>query len=234
MTPAARLYELQLLDSRLSTLERTLAGLDDGAHLRALTEQARGQEEAAAADLRTKQARLRDLELELQTTVDKAHKIEQEMYSGRITNPKELSAMQDDVQSLGRRRRKIEDEMLELMVETERLTQDLGTLEAQRQMRERELEEHLVNYQTHTRTLSDELAAARAQREVKAVEMEPVLLRRYERIRERREGIAVAAVTDGICGGCHVAIPEGRVAEILEGDRIFTCEECGRILYVKP
>jgi predicted nucleic acid-binding Zn-ribbon protein len=227
------LYELQVIDSRLTQLERTLAGLDDSARLRTLAEQVRAEEEAAAADLKAKQARLRTLELGLQTTVDKSRKIEQDLYSGRIGNPKELTAMQDDVASLGRQRRRSEDEMLALMEETEQLAKTVGTLEAQRQARERELEEYLVQYQAHARTLAAEFETLRGTRETKAAEIDRDLLRRYERLRPRKEGVAVAAVTQGICEGCHVAIPEGRAAEILEGTRVFTCEECGRILYVQ-
>lgn len=222
-----------MLDTQLTQLERTLAGLDDGGRLRVLVEQARAEEEAAAADLKVKQARLRSLEFELQTTVDKARKIEQDLYSGRVGNPKELTAMQEDVASLGRQRRRIEDEMLALMEETEQLANAVGTLEAQRQGRERELEEYLAQYQTHTRTLAGQLETLRGTREAKAAEIDPDLLRRYERLRPRKDGVAVAAVIGGVCEGCHVAIPEGRAAEILEGQRLFTCEECGRILYVQ-
>lgn len=222
-----------MLDSQLTQLDRTLAGLDDGTRLRALVDQSRAEEEAAGADLKAKQAHLRTLELELQGAVEKARKIEQELYSGRVGNPKELTAMQEDVASLGRQRRKTEDEMLALMEEIEQLTASVGTLEAQRQARERELEEHLVQYQGHLRTMAAQLDDLKSVREAKAAEIDADLLRRYERLRPRKDGVAVAAVVRGICEGCHVAIPEGRVAEILEGARIFTCEECGRILYVQ-
>lgn len=222
-----------MLDSQLTQLDRTLAGLDDGTRLRALVDQSRAEEEAAGADLKAKQAHLRTLELELQGAVEKARKIEQELYSGRVGNPKELTAMQEDAASLGRQRRKTEDEMLALMEEIEQLTASVGTLEAQRQARERELEEHLMQYQGHLRTMAAQLDDLKSVREAKAAEIDADLLRRYERLRPRKDGVAVAAVVRGICEGCHVAIPEGRVAEILEGTRIFTCEECGRILYVQ-
>lgn len=232
MTAARQLYALQQLDSRLARLERTLAALDDGTQLRTLAEQARAEEEAGSAELKTGQARLKDLELELQSVVDKARKLEADMYSGRIGNPKELSAMQEDVGALGRQRRRIEDEMLSLMEVGEQLAKDVGTIEAQRQSRERELDEHLAQYQAHTHALTEEIAATRVERDTRAGEVDPDLLRRYERLRERKEGLAVAAVVQGICEGCHVAIPEGRVADIVEGRRLYTCEECGRILYV--
>ncbi|MDQ7844045.1 MAG: C4-type zinc ribbon domain-containing protein [Armatimonadota bacterium] len=226
------LYELQVLDSHLSRLERALAALDDGARVQELAERAAAEEAAVTAERRAKQSRLQDLELELQSVVEKRRRIEQDLYSGRIGNPKELSAMQADVDLLGRQRQRLEDEMLALMDELERLDERSGVLALQRQARQRELEDHLLRHQEQARAITAEIAAVRRAREAKAAAIDPEVLRRYERLRQRKDGVAVAAVTHGICEGCHVAIPEGRVAQILEGERLYTCEECGRILYV--
>lgn len=233
MTPIRRLYDLQLLDTRLARLEAALAGLDEGSALRAQVEQTRTDEEAMRADLHARQARLLALELELQSTVEKATKMERDLYSGRISNPKELAAMQQDIQALGRQRQRTEEEMLTLMEQIETLSQQLQTLEAGRQARERDLDEHLEEYRTQTRTLTAEIESLRKQREAAAAETDAELMRRYERLRGRKEGVAVAAVVKGICEGCHVAVPEAKQNEILEGDRLVTCEGCGRILYAE-
>lgn len=233
MTTVSRLRDLQLLDSRISYLEGVLASLDDGSALRTQVDQARADEESGRAELHGKQSRVRSLELELQAAAEKAAKVERDLYSGRITNPKELSAMQEDVQALGRQRQRLEDEILTLMEEVEQLLERVRTLEAQRATRERSLDEHLEEYHTSRKTLAADLESVRAQRESLAAEIDADLLRRYDRLRSRKDGVAVVEVVGGICGGCHVAIPEGRVAELVEGDRIYTCEECGRILYAK-
>ena len=120
MTRIRTLYELQLIDTQIARLEAALAALDDGTTLRGRVQQAHAVEETARSDLQAGQARLRDLELELQSTVGKATKVEGDLYSGRISNPKELRAMQEDVEALGRQRQRIEEEMLTLMEEVER------------------------------------------------------------------------------------------------------------------
>ncbi len=226
------LYELQLVDTRIARLEASLAALDDGSVLRTQAEQARSTEEAARADMQERQTRLRDLELELQSTVGKAGKVEQDLYSGRIANPKELRAMQEDVEALGRQRRRIEDEMLTLMEEVEGLLEHVRALEAERQAKERALDEHLEEYATHHRALTVELETARRQREAMAAETDPDLLRRYERLRSRKDGVAVTAVNGSICGACHMAVPEALLTAAEGSDDVHTCEDCGRILYV--
>jgi predicted nucleic acid-binding Zn-ribbon protein len=130
VTRIERLYELQQIDSRIGRLETSLATLDDGSSLRAQLAQAHSAEETLRAEVGGRQARLRDLELELQTTAAKAAKVEKDLYSGRISNPKELRAMQEDVEGLGRQRQRLEDEILTLMEEIERLGEQLRTLEA--------------------------------------------------------------------------------------------------------
>src|SRR3990170_6039643 len=233
MLSVEQLYALQRIDSRLTTLHRTLDALDPGKSLEALLEQVRSAEEATATQLRETQARLRDLELSLSSTAEKTKKLEQDLYSGRIGNPKELSAMQEDVAALGRQRQRIEDKMLALMEDTERLARDLGTLEAQRAARERELEDHLTQYRSHNRAMEDELTSLHAKREAQVAEIAPELMRRYERLRERKDGLAVAQVLNhGICEGCHVKIPDRLYADLQETGDLRTCEECGRILYV--
>ena len=233
MLPVEQLYALQRMDTRLATLRRALDALDPGKSLEALLEQVRSAEEVTATQLRETQARLRDLELSLSSTAEKTKKLEQDLYSGRIGNPKELSAMQEDVAVLGRQRQRIEDKMLALMEDTERLARDLGTLEAQRAARERELEDHLTQYRSHNRAMEDELTSLHAKREAQVAEIAPELMRRYERLRERKDGLAVAQVLNhGICEGCHVKIPHRLYADLQETGDLRTCEECGRILYV--
>lgn len=235
MTTIERLYELQRLDSRLVQIESTLAALDDGTGLRGQVDGRRLNAETAQTDLHAKQARLRSLELELQSTTAKAHKMEQDLYSGRIANPKELAAMQEDVQVLGRQRQRLEDEVLTLMEDIEQVLGQIRTLEGSLKDGQRDLDEHLMTYRTRQEALTAELEVVRAERAARLAEIDAALLRRYELLRDRRGGVAVAMVVRGICEGCHVAIPERRLAQLLdpEGDRIFTCEGCGRILYAK-
>ncbi|HEV8353303.1 MAG TPA: C4-type zinc ribbon domain-containing protein [bacterium] len=233
MIPAERLYRLQQADSRLQRLESDLAGLDDGSAAQVQADQARAEEQQARADLHAKQSNLRDLELELQSTVGKAHKVEADLYGGRVSNPKELTALQDDLRSLGRQRERLEDEALGLMEEIETLLKGIHQLEERREAADAALATHLQDLRRRNDTLVVDIETLRAQREHLAREVDEDLLRRYERLRERKGGVAVSAVVGGVCDACHYAIPEGRVDKVLEGPDLYACDQCGRILYVK-
>ena len=61
-------------------------------------------------------------------------------------------------------------------------------------------------------------------------ELDRNLLKRYEKIRSARDGIAVVAIQGENCGGCFTTIPPQVINEAKKGDRILTCESCGRII----
>jgi predicted nucleic acid-binding Zn-ribbon protein len=76
-------------------------------------------------------------------------------------------------------------------------------------------------------TGSDELKKAR---EELAASISRPLLSRYERLRAKLKR-AVVPVKNDICLGCFLRQPTSRAAKGREDDQIFTCENCGRMLY---
>ncbi|MBI1306768.1 MAG: hypothetical protein GC181_09155 [Bacteroidetes bacterium] len=59
---------------------------------------------------------------------------------------------------------------------------------------------------------------------------DPKLLKAYERIRKSvLNGIAVAPVLRGSCGGCFAKIPPQLQSDIRQRKKIVICEHCGRI-----
>ena len=56
------------------------------------------------------------------------------------------------------------------------------------------------------------------------------LLKAYERIRKNVfNGLAVAPVLRGSCGGCFAKIPPQLQSDIRQRKKIVICEHCGRI-----
>ncbi len=57
------------------------------------------------------------------------------------------------------------------------------------------------------------------------------LLKRYEFIRQRRNGTAIAQVVEGVCTGCHMNILPQQFIDLQKGVEILQCPHCQRILY---
>ena len=119
MSRSRVLYQLQQTDIELETIARRLAEIDASIGESAALRQARQEVVAAEAELHSRHARATDLDLEVRSLGERIQADEQKLYSGRVTSPKELSSLQDDVASLKRWRNKKEEEQLEAMLAEE-------------------------------------------------------------------------------------------------------------------
>jgi predicted nucleic acid-binding Zn-ribbon protein len=62
-------------------------------------------------------------------------------------------------------------------------------------------------------------------------ETDPDLLKRYNTLKEKRNGVAVVLVKNEGCQGCYVNIPPQMYNEVQKNKEIILCPNCHRILY---
>jgi predicted nucleic acid-binding Zn-ribbon protein len=135
----------------------------------------------------------------------------------------EMDTKKIEVEGLEDKILKTLEEDQELENELQVLTEDIKKFESQLKEYEKELEE------ISSLTAKEENKLLK-EREKIAKNIEPRIFKQYERIREAKEGIAVAPIKKSSCGGCFSAIPPQKIVEIREMNRLYTCEYCGRIL----
>jgi predicted nucleic acid-binding Zn-ribbon protein len=72
------------------------------------------------------------------------------------------------------------------------------------------------------------------QRNAAAALVPESLLKRYEKLRPLKQGIAIAGVVDGnTCGGCRMGLPSSVVGLVHEGSAVILCDNCERMLVDK-
>jgi predicted nucleic acid-binding Zn-ribbon protein len=79
--------------------------------------------------------------------------------------------------------------------------------------------------------VEEKLRQLEARRAEAAKVVEPSLLSRYENIKKRRAGVAVAPVVGMACKGCHRNIPPQLAIILQRANSIETCPNCHRIIY---
>jgi predicted nucleic acid-binding Zn-ribbon protein len=57
------------------------------------------------------------------------------------------------------------------------------------------------------------------------------VMRRYEMIRNKRQGIGVAAIDNGTCSGCFVVLAPQQVIAVQRAEELAQCPRCQRFLY---
>jgi predicted nucleic acid-binding Zn-ribbon protein len=230
VSQASLLYRLQTLDlgiaqrrARLQEIEIVL-GQDEAVR------GARQRFEAADSALKPWQTRVRDLDLEIKSLAQKIQQTDRSLYSGKITNPKELQDMQEDIASLKRRQSQLEDELLEAMMKSEE--GQTAVAEAQRQLNEAQAAwaGSQVDLLDEKQRLEKEVADWQAQRQQAAAAVDLASLSKYEALRPKKRGQAVALLKGDSCVLCGVEQTSRIVQQVRQGTQLIYCESCGRIL----
>jgi uncharacterized protein len=126
----------------------------------------------------------------------------------------------------------IEDRMIVLMEETEALDRKVKANEKESAELDSETTRKVEMLENEQKELEAAIAVRKQQRETTAAAIPAELLKRYERVRANKGGIAVATVRKERCSGCLSPIPAQRIVEVDRQDRLYLCEACGRILIV--
>ena len=84
---------------------------------------------------------------------------------------------------------------------------------------------------TELTALLERLAGERA---VLVAAMDTQLLKMFEQVARKRNGVAVAEARDGICTICHVRLRPQVFNNVRRNDAIVQCDSCQRILYFVP
>lgn len=173
------------------------------------------------------------LEDEIASIEAKVVELDKKLYSGTVSSPRELQAMQADIESLKRHQAELEDKVLDAMEEREPLDADLGRQHAERAKLDDEaitLRARIAEAETD---IDAELETLEDVRRESAARLPGELSTLYEQLRAKLGGVGAARLEPGgRCGGCHLTLPATEVASIKRGpvDAIVQCDQCGRIL----
>lgn len=179
-------------------------------------------------ELGRQQKRLDD---EIASITAKRTAVNDALYSGTVTNARELQDMSEEIEALSRRITHLEDQDLEVMEQLEPVDARLGELAEERAR----LTEALTAAELHLTAAETELAVEldqeTASRDTAAAAVPAALLAEYDTLRGGRGGIGVARLIGTQCGGCHLTLSAMEAARIRKHpEEVTHCEECGRLL----
>jgi predicted nucleic acid-binding Zn-ribbon protein len=143
----------------------------------------------------------------------------------------EYRAMLKEIAYKEDQRDKTETRLLEGLELIEAKTQALAALDLEIREQQAILAREDEKVKTQLKELKKELAGLEKQRGGLRKGMPAQLIKRYEFIRERRNGTAIAPVREGVCLGCNMNILPQQFIDLQKGDEILQCPHCQRILY---
>jgi Zn-ribbon protein, possibly nucleic acid-binding len=225
------LRELQAIDSYIDRLRQELNQLDSGERIRAKLEQTRQRMEDIKQRYEASYAAAAEQERRLQELDERIRRAEAELYSGRITNPRELQLMQQEIENAKKTRDELDLQMLQLWETLENMKRDIDASERDLRQIERFYEAHMEDYRQRKSALEGEIAFNEQEREKLAQQIDPEVRQRYQTLRERLGGIAVAVVEQKACSVCHTLLTPYTLKRLETEEALITCESCGRLLY---
>lgn len=233
MSKQKNIYELQLIDSAIDKMNKQKEELPQNKELHELEQKLSKLEAVLSNQSEMFAAASREqnkIEGELGLLIEKIKKEEGRLYSGTVSNPKELKAIQDEVEVLGRKRDQQETTLLESIEKVD--TVGGTTLKFKRAQDDFKVSAVKMRQEIDgtTRDIEARLQIEKAKRP-RAMEKIPAdLLELYEQIRKEKHGVAVAKLEENTCLGCHLELPAHEAAAMTNLDDVWRCPHCRRIL----
>lgn len=224
------LLKLQVIDYDIGELERSKEYLPDMmGNLKHEISDAQTKLDAVTSELEEAKIRQKNLELEVSSKEAELQKFQQQMMS--IKTNKEYDALVGQIDSVKESISSFETELLELIdriAELEKLMveyrEKVSHVEENNNKQLQILQDKIANIGN---TMSGKMTY---RTEVSSAIPKPILTI-YERVRKGKGGTVVVVVKRRACGACYKALTPKKVQEIKKGDRILTCDNCGRIMF---
>lgn len=233
MSDSTKLYEIQKVDILWEKVRRRLAQLRASLAESDELKAARQLLTVAEQENQRWQTQQRSAELEAQALVARIGVTEQQLMSGQVRNPKELASLQSSLEALRRQRDSVEEQGVAALLHVEESLKQVEQQRKNTQTIERKWAASQTELLTEEAKLKKAFVQCKRQRESMAEALGPVLLKRYEDLRQRKAGVAVAAIEREMCSACHVKVPTGVIsAARSQGSDFVFCTSCARILVV--
>ncbi len=229
--PFQHLWALQQLDNEFRTLNEKLSQIPSRVtDLKKAAAAIKAELDQAKTDIIEHKKQYKLSEVELKATEEKVAGYSVQLYSAKTNE--QYKAFLKEIETQKKLKNSIEDRMIVLMEETEALDRKVKENEKNGAELDAETTRKVEMLENEKQELEAAIATRQQQREATAAAIPADLLKRYERVRASKGGIAVATVRKERCSGCMSPIPAQRVLEVDRQDRLYLCEACGRILIV--
>ena len=170
----------------------------------------------------------KELEIELEEGNTKKDRFKHQL--NQVKSNREYEALQHEITALEEKNSALEDKILEIMDGSEQITRKITAEEEALKTETSRVAEERAKLDKEQGDLAQKIAIKADERKRLVMDLDEPLLKRYDRIRQSKGGLAVATVNTGACGGCFRRIPPHEMQNLKRDDRIITCEGCGRIL----
>ena len=148
-----------------------------------------------------------------------------------IKTNKEYQALLKEIEMGKEHNSQREEEIIRMLDEIDQLKTDYASSTERVLKEKKEIEEETAQVKGQMAKVEQDIGRWYQTKEEILKETDPDLLKRYNTLKEKRNGIAVVLVKNEGCQGCFVNIPPQMYNEVQKNKEIILCPNCHRILY---
>lgn len=230
MTTVKQLYSLQEVDLDLDGVNGQIAEVERELEGRLSLDKLEESLEQARTNLQEIQNTHRQLQLETESQRERAGNLEGQLYGGAVDNPRDLEALQLEVNNVRHALEQTDVRLLELSLQAEDTRSQIASQEQQLEETQAAWETRQAELWQLLEELTDRQEALVKDRSRLASQVEPVELTRYEGLRRSKGGQAISRVVRGLCQACRMSLPSQHLQRVRSGRQTVLCNSCGRIL----
>jgi predicted nucleic acid-binding Zn-ribbon protein len=224
------LIALQRLDSAVFERQRKLA--EDPAQQKAFDERLALSRDALAAakdKLTANQDARRTIEKDVAVHQGRLSKFRDQLMA--VKTNVEYTAMQKEIEFAQAGVKSLEEQILERMLEADDLAADVKRAEAALNTEQKAVDDERRTWTREVETIKHDLEQLTGERTGVTGKIGPQVFTLFEKVANRRNGVAMAEARDGICTVCHVRLRPQVFNEVRRNAEIIQCDSCNRILY---
>lgn len=230
MNQAEALYHLQQIDLSIIQAKKRLQEIAAALGGNPAVQEAQAALSRAETTLSPLRTKARNLELEIQSTAEKAKSSEQHLYSGAIKNPKEMQETQREIDSLKKRHDYLEEQLLEVMAAVEEAEGAVASASAGLGVASSVWEAQNAAFIAEQSEIRAKATDLLEKRKAALQRVEAGSLKLYESMRPRKGNQPVALLQGQSCSACGIEQTLAIVGQVRRGDSLAECLNCGRIL----
>ncbi len=225
-----KLVTLQSVDLRIQEMEKVREEIPQ--RVAVLEEELKREEDGVAArqaELERLQKDRRQREKELEEEVERVKKAEARVFE--IKTNKEYQAVMKEIEGAKKLNRQREEEILATLERFEEAQKQLKDAEKNLEEKKKDFDARISELKERAASFEAEMAVEVRKREEQEKGIPANILTRYHRLLDKRQGLAIARVINGVCQACHMNLRPQLYIDLQKQDTLIACPNCSRMLF---
>jgi predicted nucleic acid-binding Zn-ribbon protein len=179
----------------------------------------------------------------LEELVQRQHEKEKELARGvenlkktktrlfEVKTNKEYQALLTEMEVINQKNDVVESDIIVVLDSIDEERENVAAREGDFDARRSELENEIKKIQDEMDSIDALLADVTEKQRSLKMQIDAGFLKRYDLIKQKRNGTAVVPVWKEVCGGCHMNIPPQMYNQLQRSEELMLCPNCNRIMY---